>query len=99
MPYDDPDPTDPLTLHGVVVETDDPNTTREMAGCFIDEYLRMGCTRERVLSMFRIPQYVGPYMAYESLGKEAIAELIDEIASRWGDRRSPDVLKVLGSGR
>ena len=99
MPYDDPDPTDPMTLHGVAVETDDPNTMREMASCFIDEYLRMGYTRDRVLSMFRIPQYVGPYMAYESLGKEAIGELIDDIAARWGDRRSPDSLKVLGSGR
>ena len=99
MPYDDPDPTDPMTLHGVVVETDDPTTMLEMATCFIDEYLRMGFTEDRVLSMFRIPQYVGPYMAYESLGKEAIAELIDEIASRWGHRRSPNPLKVLGSGR
>ncbi len=99
MPYDDPDPTDPMTLHGVVVETDDPTAMREMAACFIDEYLRMGYTRDRVQSMFRIPQYVGPYMAYESLGEEAIAELIDEIASRWGGRHSPDVLKVLGSGR
>ena len=99
MPYDDPDPTDPMTLHGVVVETDDPTTMREMATCFIDEYLRMGFTEDRVLNMFRIPQYVGHYMAYESLGKEAITELIDEIASRWGDRCSPNVLKVLGSGR
>ena len=99
MPHNDPDPTDPMTLHGVVVETDDPSTMREMASCFIDEYLRMGCTRDRVLSMFRIPQYVGPYMAYESLGKQAITELIDEIAASWGDRRSPDVFRVLGSGR
>ena len=99
MPYDDPDPTDPMTLHGVAVETDDPTAMREMASCFIDEYLRMGFTRDRVLGMFKIPQYIGPYMAYESLGKETITELIDEIASRWGDRRSPNVLNVLDSGR
>ena len=99
MPYDDPDPTDPMTLHGVVVETDDPTAMREMATCFIDEYLRMGCTRDSVLGMFRIPQYVGPYMAYESLGKETITELINEIAARWGDRRSPNGLEVLGSRR
>ena len=40
MPYGDPDHTDPLTLHGVVVETDDPTCVQEMAACFIEEYLR-----------------------------------------------------------
>jgi hypothetical protein len=99
MPYDDPDPTDPMTLHGVVVETDDDAAMREMASCFIDEYLRMGCSTDRVLSMFRISQYIGPYMAYESLGKAAITEMIDLSASTWGDRRSPSALKVLDSGR
>jgi len=99
MPYDDPAPTDPMTLHGVVVETDDPNAMLEMASCFIDEYLRMGCTQDQLLKMFKVPQYIGPYKAYESLGEETISELIDEITSRWGGRRSPDALKVLGSGR
>ena len=31
MPHGDPDPTDPLTLHGVVVETQDGQAIREMA--------------------------------------------------------------------
>ena len=87
MPHNDPDPTDPMTLHGVAIQTDDPSVTREMAVCFIDEYLRMGHERERVLAMFKIPKYVGPYMAYRELGEAAIATLIDEAASRWGDRR------------
>ena len=99
MPHNDPDPTDPMTLQGVVVETDDPLAMQEMASCFIDEYLRMGFAKDRVLSLFRIPRYVGPYMAYETLGEEAIGELVDEIAARWGGKRTADPLRVLGSRR
>ncbi len=87
MPYKDPDPTDPMTLHGVVVQTDDPSAMREMAVCFIEEYTRIGYDRNRIASMFKVPRYAGPYMAYRALGDETIATLIDEIASIWGGRR------------
>jgi hypothetical protein len=99
MPYNDPDPTDPMTLHGVAVETDDPSAMREMAGCFIDEYLRMGYHADRLLGMFKIPQYAGPYMAFQALGEDAIVQLIDEIAARWGGRRAANPLNVIDSGR
>ncbi len=78
MPYDDPDPTDPMTLHGVGVETDDPDAMRNMAACFVEEYLRMGFDAERVLHLFRIKGYAGPRMAYEALGESAIQAIIDE---------------------
>jgi hypothetical protein len=99
MPHNDPDPTDPMALHGVAVQTDDPSVMREMAQCFIEEYLRMGYARDRVLSMFSIPRYAGPYMACQALGREAIAALIDDIASRWGGRyREPAPEEVPRSG-
>jgi len=106
MPHNDPDQSDPMTLHGVSVGTDDPTVTREMAVCFIEEYLRMGYGRERVLSMFANPGYAGPYMAGQALGEPLIATLVDEIAARWGGRRDDTAdapqsdLKILsGSGR
>ena len=99
MPHNDPDPTDPMTLHGVAVETDDPSAMREMAGCFIDEYMRMGHDVDRLLGMFRIPQYAGPYMAFQALGEEAIVHLIDEFAARWGGRRAANPLNVIDSRR
>ena len=37
MPHNDPDPTDPMALHGVAVQTDDPSVMRQMAQCFIEE--------------------------------------------------------------
>jgi hypothetical protein len=95
MPHNDPDPTDPMALHGVAVQTDDPHVMREMARCFIEEYLRMGYARDRVLSMFAIPRYAGPYMAGQALGHEAIAKLIEEIVSRRGSRyREPAAEEV-----
>ncbi len=33
MPYAEPDLNDPMTLQGIVVETDDPEAQREMAAC------------------------------------------------------------------
>jgi len=77
MPYDDPDPTDPMTLHGVGVETDDENATVDMAECFIEEFVRMGFSQERLLRLFENPGYAGPHRAYRILGEDRIAALID----------------------
>ena len=87
MPYADPDPTDPMTLHGVVVETADDSAMLEMAECFIDEYARLGFDANRILHMFRTKGYAGPYMATEILGEEAIHDLVDLVLARWGGRR------------
>ena len=86
MPYEDPDATDPMTLHGVSCETDSDQAHHEMAACFIEEYLRLGFTSEQILKMFQTKGYAGPYLAYEILGQETIASVIDEHAQRWGPR-------------
>lgn len=91
MPYNEPDATDPMTLHTTVVETEDANVQREMAACFIEEYMRMGYGRDRVLSMFKIQDYIGPHMAWRELGEAAIIELIDHQAAIWGGRRERGV--------
>jgi len=99
MPHNEPDPTDPMTLRGVAVETDDPSAMRKMAVCFIDEFMRMGYEQNRLLSMFKIPKYAGPYMAFKALGEDAIAQLIDDNVARWGGRRAPNPLKVIDPRR
>ena len=88
MPYDDPDPTDPMTLHGVVIETADDTAMLEMAECFIDEYARLGFDANRILHMFNTRGYAGPFMATTALGKERICELVDTVLARWGGRRA-----------
>ena len=84
MPYEDPDPTDPMTLHGMMFETEDDAAVREMAACFIEEYLRLGFSADRILKMFRTPGYAGTRLACAALGEETIAALIDEYARRRG---------------
>lgn len=88
MPYDDPDPTDPMTLHGVAVETADDSAMLAMAECFIDEYARLGFDANRILHMFNTRGYAGPYMAASVLGKERIRAMVDTVLVRWGGRRA-----------
>lgn len=88
MPYDDPDPTDPMTLHGVAVETSDDAAMLEMAECFIDEYARLGFDANRILHMFDTRGYAGPFMAAQSLGKDKIHELVHQVLARWGGQRN-----------
>jgi len=87
MPYDDPDSTDPLTLHGVAVETSDDSAVLEMAECFIDEYARLGFTADRILHLFDARGYAGPYMATMVLGRDRIRRLVEDVLARWGGRR------------
>ena len=93
MPYDDADPTDPMTLHGVGVETSGDSAMQEMAECFVDEYARLGFDANRILHMFNTRGYAGPFMATEVLGKERIRELVDTVLARWGGRRTGTIAR------
>ncbi|MCK6456367.1 MAG: hypothetical protein L6Q92_07535 [Phycisphaerae bacterium] len=78
MPYDDPDPTDPMTLTGVEIATDDPGAIRAMAECFIEEYVRLGLSAEAIAELFESRRYAGPTLALDGLGSKVILELIQE---------------------
>ena len=95
MPYDDPDPTDPMTLHGVVLDADEPpslEAVREMAECFVEEYDRLGFDRGRILRVFANPGYAGPFMAYELLGVQQVIEMVDGVLARWGPMKKSEPL-------
>ena len=95
MPYDDPDPADPMTLHGVLLDADEPpprEAIREMAACFVDEYARLGFDRERILRMFTTKGYAGPNMAYERLGETEVCGLVDDVLARWGPMKKVEPL-------
>ncbi len=87
MPYNDPDATDPMTLHGVVVETDDDRAMRDMAECFVEEYLRSGFDAARITAMFQTQGYAGPYLAYQTLGPAVIQRIIEQQLSLRGNRK------------
>lgn len=83
MPYEDPDPTDPNMLVGVMLPAD-AEATREMAYVFAEEFARLGHDRRQILALFKNPYYGGAHGAYRALGEGATAAIIDECISAWG---------------
>jgi len=83
VPYNDPDPTDPNMLVGVMLPADAEATT-EMAYVFAEEFARMGHDRRQILSLFKNPFYGGAHGAYQSLGETAIESIVDECLAVWG---------------
>ncbi len=93
MAYDDPDPTDPQMLVGVMLPCG-PEAMREMAYVFAEELIRIGYGREQILRLFRNPFYGGAHAAWRTLGADTVTAIIDECAAVWGrvhpvDREPP----------
>jgi hypothetical protein len=86
MPFEDPDPTDPNMLVGVMLPAD-AEATRDMAYVFAEEFARFGYTREQLLWLFKNPFYGGAHGAYRSLGEPETLSIIDECLKVWGNIR------------
>ena len=86
MPFEDPDPTDPNMLVGVMLPAD-AEATRDMAYVFAEEFARLGYTREQLLWLFKNPFYGGAHGAYRALGENAILSIVDECLNAWGQAR------------
>jgi hypothetical protein len=82
MPYDDPDPQDPQELVGVELPGDE-SVTREMAAAFADEFAQLGYNRTQILALFRTACYAGAHQAWQLLGDEEIARVVDESVNVW----------------
>jgi hypothetical protein len=98
MPYDDPDPTDPMTLTGVELLVEGPAAVREMAACFVEEYLRLGHSPEALDELFASGEFAGPALALRRLGREAIRELIEEHVALRGPRGSRLAIERVPTG-
>ena len=83
MPYHDPDAEDPQELVGVELPGDE-EVTREMAAAFAEEFAQLGFTRPQILALYRKAEYGGAHRAWQLLGEEAIAQLVDESLAVWG---------------
>jgi hypothetical protein len=86
MPYQDPDPTDPNMLVGVMLPAG-AEALRDMAYVFAEEFARMGYDRGQLLGLFKSPFYSGAYGAYQQLGETEILSIIDECLNAWGSIR------------
>jgi hypothetical protein len=86
MPYDDPDPTDPQMLVGVVLPAGE-EVMRDMAYVFAEEFARMGFDAKALLDLFRNPFYAGAHQVYKSLGEDAVQVIVEECLAVWGRQR------------
>ena len=89
MPYDDPDPQDPMNLVGVGVPCN-ADAQREMASVFAEEFARLGYSRDRILKLFHNPFYAAPHRAFLDLGATEIERLVEEVVDLWSRVRIVD---------
>ena len=89
MPYDDPDPQDPMMLVGVELPAD-RETQVEMAYAFAEEFARLGYSGPQILSLFREPFYAGAHEAHRILGEREVETIIRECVGVWGRMRLVD---------
>ena len=83
MPYDDPDPSDPTMLVGVILPGS-PEAMREMAYVFAEEFARTGMDEEAILDLFMNPFYAGAHRAYRVLGEPAVRGIVRDCVGVWG---------------
>jgi len=86
MPYDNPEPSDPMLLVGVELPAEE-DSAEEMAYVLAEEFARLGYSEQRLLELFRQPFYAGAHHALELLGEDRIRSIVQEAAAMWGQLR------------
>ncbi len=89
MPYDDPDPRDPMMLVGVALPAT-AEAQREMVYALAEEFARLGFDEERILALFRRPFYAGAHAAFRQLGEREVRRIVGETLAVWGRARPVD---------
>ena len=75
----EPEPDDPLELTGVVLAVQDETSLKDMAACFVEEFLRDGWSDEQLRVMFRNPHYRGPYLVWRQTGDAYVDAVIQDV--------------------
>ena len=93
MPKDEFDFQDPFELNGQVVLTDE-DTTDAMCECFIEEFVRLGYSAQRIYGLFGNPHYLGMHLVWQKRGPRFVRDAIAEMFARRGRTVSwPDPLE------
>ncbi len=82
MPHDKYEPDDPMMLVGVGLPGG-PESSRDMAYTFAEEFARMGYGEQDLLRLFQDPFYQSAHSAFELLGEKAIIEIVGECVGVW----------------
>ncbi|GMU92609.1 MAG: hypothetical protein AMXMBFR4_16670 [Candidatus Hydrogenedentota bacterium] len=82
MPYDNPEPDDPMQLTGVSFRATVEGAIN--AACaFTEELARTGMSEDAILRVFRTPHYRGPFGVYLTLGPFCINKIVHETAAAF----------------
>jgi hypothetical protein len=71
--------TDPYVASAVEISTPDHDGAAAMARTFVEEFARIGWSRDRIGRMFRQPRYVAAHVVYQTRGPEFVAKVIEEV--------------------
>ena len=85
MPKDEFSTEDPQELVGMVVPGES-GTLDAMAEAFVDEYVRLGWTEDRLMTLFVNPMFLATHRIYRLKGERYVRELIRNTCEKWGVR-------------
>jgi hypothetical protein len=77
------EPEDAVELVGIELPPIDEDTWVGMAQCFIEEYVRMGCTSTEIMDLARNPFYRALHDIVQQRGEAFVQQLIDEAMGQW----------------
>jgi hypothetical protein len=83
MPHDEFVDEDPMELTGIVLPGE-PGQLEAMAECFIEEYIRLGWTEQRLMTLFVNPMFLATHRVYRLKGETYVRDLIGRTLARWG---------------
>ncbi len=73
------EPTDPYLATAVTLHTPGHDGTAAMTRTFIEEFARLGWSRDRIGRMFRIQRYVAAHAVYQARGPEFVEAMIEDV--------------------
>jgi hypothetical protein len=82
MPKDEFAMEDPLELVGMVVPGDS-GTLEAMAEALIEEYVRMGWTEDRLMTLFTNPMFQATHRIYRLKGDAYVRDLMRKVCAKW----------------
>jgi len=82
MRTDDPLPGSQHILADLLFP-EQPETMRDMAEIFAEEFARMGYSAPRILTLFCDPAHAGAHAALRALGEATIRQIIVHAVMRW----------------
>ena len=71
--------TDPYVASAVELTTPGHDGTAAMARTFVEEFARIGWSRDRIRRMFRQPRFSAAYAVFQTRGDEFVTEIIDQV--------------------